>query len=141
MHRSIEIVFAEKKPNYNQIIGKLKEVTGLNFEVEYTPSQALIINHPDFKQFQFVIIPLRDTNTIIVSTGQYHVWYLLEATLAVLTLLGGKSSTPFSEDGYRKWDEVKNTYQVKKLIDWDGKWPDEEHNHKKTDSDFKDSIK
>jgi hypothetical protein len=124
MHFGYKVIFKEKVPTEDQIIKQIKQVTGLDVNVEHTLFNKLRIEHPLFPEYSFKIII--EPNAVALSTGHFHVWYLLEATLAALVSLGGETSFDISELAKEKWETVKHKYEIRKRIDWDGVWPEEE---------------
>jgi len=124
MHFEYVVDFEEPPSSFEIIISKLKELTGLEIEGEVSDLGMLKIMDKSDKNLGFWISLF--SNKVTIHTGAHYMWYLLEATIAALEQLGGRPHTKVSELARMRWDEVKSSYKIKNLVNWDGVWPDEE---------------
>jgi hypothetical protein len=114
---TFNIKFEKPLPKSEDILKELRNNTGLE-DIDYgsSGSRTFIVTHPLFLKPVFSLIFESELDQITLWLKQNSINYLMEATLATLIKLGGIYEFNFNELAKKKWIEVKDVYQNRKLF-------------------------
>ena len=100
------VKFGKHVPSIELILETVREISGLQNIVLNDRKDILV--HPDFTKRQFFIYA--DDCSVSLVRGWDDPWYLLDATISALIMLGGKYNGELSKWGQQKWINVKDNY-------------------------------
>ncbi|HEY3404959.1 MAG TPA: hypothetical protein VGK59_16330 [Ohtaekwangia sp.] len=117
------ITFPSLVPTLEAIVQEIRNVTGLD---DILLEKNGIVAHPLFKKPQFCIdVSEKPGDIDILMSGSGKINYLFEATIAACENPGGHCDFKIDPLARKKWSDVKDKYEDKKLLNTTD-WPDDE---------------